>query len=143
MSHNGNYYSESLKRNTVKSKNITGIFKKMAKRNGDKTENIVSDRDLNAHCSKKDISVPCSSASSVYESEKILLDNDENTPVISEDSVSNQSEVIIKPVHTKNVKDIRVKSRSQYETFFLDFYFSSAKDGWLCKIRTSFSQCHS
>ena len=134
MSHNGNYYSESLKRNTVKSKNITGIFKKMAKRNDDKTENIVSDRELNAHCSKKDISVPCSSASSVYESEKILLDNDENTPVISEDSVSNQSEVIIKPVHT---------SRPQYETFFLDFYFSSAKDSWLCKIRTSFSQCHS
>ena len=60
------------------------------------------------------MSVPCSSTSSINESEEILVDDDENTSVISEDSISNQSEVTVKPVHTKNVKDIRVKSTSQY-----------------------------
>ena len=59
-------------------------------------------------------SVPCSSTSSINESEKILVDDDENTSIISEDSISNQSEVTVKPVNTKNVKDIRVKATSQY-----------------------------
>jgi hypothetical protein len=36
-------------------------------------------------------------------------------------------------------KDIRVKSTSRYETVFPDFYFSSAENGWLCKICTSFA----
>ena len=43
---------------------------------------------------------------------KILVVDDENTPVISEDSISNQYEVIIKPVHTENVKYIRVQLMS-------------------------------
>ena len=84
-----------------------------------------------------------SSTSSVNESEKILVADDENTPVISEDSISNQSEVIVKPVHTKKVNDIRVKSTPQYETLFHYFYFVSAQNGWLCKICTCFSHGHS
>ena len=32
---------------------------------------------------------------------------------------------------------------SQYEPLFPDFYSSSAKDVWLCKICTPFSQDHS
>ena len=61
----------------------------------------------------------------------------------SEDSFSNQSEVIVKPMYTKNVKDVKVKSMSQYETLFTDFYFLSANEVWVCKIYTSFSQGHS
>ena len=38
MSHNGKYYNKSLKRNKVKSKNITNLFKKIAKRNKDEIE---------------------------------------------------------------------------------------------------------
>ena len=114
----------------------------MTERNVDETENAVSDREINVHCSKVEVSLPCSSTSSVDESEKNLVDDDENTPIISEDNVSNQSAVIVKPVITKNVKDIRVESTSQYETLFPDFYFLSSKDGWLCKICTSFSQGH-
>ena len=53
------------------------------------------------------------------------MDDDENTRVISEDSISNlsevisedgisnQSEVIFRPVQTKNGKDMRVKSKSR------------------------------
>ena len=37
-------------RNRVKSKNITGLSEKMAKRNEDETENAVSDRKLKVHC---------------------------------------------------------------------------------------------
>ena len=96
MSHNRKYYSKFLKRNTVKSKNITGIFESIGKRYADKTENAVSDRELKVDVA---VSVPCSSTSSVNEREKILVNDDENTPVISQDSISNQSEVVVKPVH--------------------------------------------
>ena len=101
----------------------------MAKRNEDETENIVSDMELNVHCSNKDVSVPYSSTSSLDESEKILVDDEKNTLVISKGSTSNQTEVIVKPLHTKNVKNIRVKSTPEYDTLFPDFYFSSANGG--------------
>ena len=41
------------------------------------------------------------------------------------------------------LKISELKQHLSIETLFPDFYFLSAKDGWLCKICTSFSQGHS
>ena len=47
---------------------------------------------------------------------KLLNNDEENTPVISEDNISNESDIRV----------IRVKSMFQDETLLPDFYFLSA-----------------
>ena len=60
-----------------------------------------------------------------YEIKTILVDDDKNTPVIV---FLTNLRLLFEPVHTKNIKEIRVILVSQYETLFLDLHFSSAKD---------------
>ena len=142
MSHNRKYDRKSLKRNLVKSKNITGIFKKMAKHNKDETENAISDRELNVNCSKIDVCLMLFYLS-INESEKILVDDNKNTPVISEDCISNQSVSLLSLYTLKTLKISELNQCLDMRHYFLIFYFSSTKDSWLCKICTSFSQGHS
>ena len=43
------------------------------------------------------------------------------------------------PKRTAKPRDIRLKSIEKHEILFPDFYYSVSKNGWTCKICTSFA----
>ena len=118
MSHNRKYYSKFLKRNTVKSKNITGIFESIGKRYADKTENAVSDREL-----KVDVAVSVLSHAPLL----LLLMKEKRFWLMMTKILQSFQKIVF----LTNLKLLLSLYMSQYDTLFPDFYFSSAKDFWL------------
>lgn len=57
---------------------------------------------------------------------KLLANDEENTPVISEDNISNQSEVLVKPVHTKALQISELNQCFRMRHYYLIFIFLSA-----------------
>ena len=54
---------------------------------------------------------------------KLLANDEENTPVISEDNISNQSEVLVKPVHTKALQISELNQCFRMRHYYLIFIF--------------------
>ena len=57
-------------------------------------------------------------------------------------SIDTAKELLLSKPQSSAIPDIKKSNESKlvsYEICFLDFYFSSVKNGWLCKIYSSFS----
>ena len=127
-SHNSKYSKKSLKRNTVESKNFVHMFKNIAQEsNGTETNNALVSENSTPTCNAD------------HDDDEIFSHTEEASDSVN----SSQQSTDTPPFQTKpasnKASDIRVKSTSRYETLFPDFYFSSARNGWLCKICSSFS----
>ena len=59
--------------------------------------------------------------------------------VTSEKTSANASKKLQPPPKKLKHGDIRIKSSIEYEQQFPDFYFSSAQNGYFCKIFTAFA----
>ena len=135
-SNNGKYYVK--KKSNVQSKNIATLFgKPLSKTNDDEPRSST----VNSVVENNDDEPGPSAVNPV----QVLQDHEED--IISLTSVLGKRKVhaIEETSANKTVPpprkphDLRLKSVERYENLFPDFFYSSSKQGWFCKICTSFA----
>ena len=156
MSHNRKYYLKKLERNAAMSRNIAFMLQKKVLSNAVLNNNQALDNNptsvVETNSSEKEITnaeeqQESSSNDSQSETAQILenLNSTENVSEPDSDisiSIDTAKELPLSQLQSSTNPDVKKSNESKLvscEMRFPDFYFSSVKNGWLCKICCSFS----
>ena len=160
MFHNGEYYMKTLKRNAVMSRNIASMLQPKVFRANDSSNTVLNNNEVlynnptsvvETNSSGKEINAEEQQESGSNDSQSETLQTFENlnsTENVSEpdfdisSSIDTAKELPLSKAQSSATPDVKKSKESKlvlYEIPFLDFYFSSVENGWLCKIYCSLS----
>ena len=151
MSHNGKYYKKTLKRNAVMSRNIASKLQLKVLRTNDSSNAVLNNNQVlynnltsivERNLSEKEITnaeeqQECSSNNSQSETLQIFENPNSMENVTKPDfdissSIDTAKELLLSKPQSSALPDIKKSNESKlvsYEICFLDFYFSSVKNG--------------